>query len=220
MPEVPVSDDLYKGFGDNTGTDVVLDFGSGGDVVDMRPFSTDDVYISREDFDSSGTEESLQIVTGLTSQVIIAGHFGEYHQYTSQTGQQGRIEKLIFADATFTSTNGLAGTAPLAKATSGKQATLAEAADRLAEEARAQLATMPEPGTLSGSGAGRPEGASKPGSEPAKPLKTDTKHTPATKDAHKKKPATRATHKKKLATKDTHEKKQSTKSAKPRTQRR
>jgi hypothetical protein len=220
MLEVPASDDLYKGFGDNTGTDVVLDFGGGGDVVDMRPFSTDDVYISREDFDSSGTEESLQIVTGLTSQVIIAGHFGEYHQYTSQTGQQGRIEKLIFADATFTSTNGLAGTAPLAKATSGKQATLAEAADRLAEEARAQLATMPEPGTLSGSGAGRPQGASKPGSEPAKPLKTDTKHTPATKDAHKKKPATRATHKKKLATKDTHEKKQSTKSAKPRTQRR
>ena len=136
FPAVPVSNDVFKGFGDNTGTDLVVDFGGSGDVVDLRPFSTNDVYISRRDFDSRGTEESLQIVTGPNSQVILIGHFDEFLEYTSLAGQQGRIEKLIFADATFTSASGLAA----ATASSGKQAELADAADQLAKEAQTLLA--------------------------------------------------------------------------------
>jgi len=188
MPEIPVSNDVYKGFADNTDTDLVFDFGGTKDVLDMRPFSTDDVYISRRDLDNNGTEESLQIVTGPTSQVIVGGHFGPYSTSTSALGQHGHIEKLIFADATFTSANGLAAaTATSATATSGKQAALAEVADRLAEEARTQLAAMPEPGTPSGTSRGGAEGGPKLSGEPAKPhTKADTKHMPATTDPHEK----------------------------------
>jgi hypothetical protein len=226
MPEIPTSNDTYKGFADNTGTVTILDWGGTGDVVDMRPFSTVDVYLSRRDLDSSGTEESLQIVTGPTAQVILGGHFGPYSTYTSALGQQGRIEKLIFADATFTSTNGLATATTLsAAATSGKQATLAEAADRLAEKARAQLAAMPEPGARSGSGGAGAESGPKPAGEPAKPRKAHTKHTSATKAPHEKKPSTKTPktpreHKHATKTKAPHETKHATKVAKPRTHRR
>ena len=58
LPDVPVSNDIFKGFGDNTGTDLVFDLGGTKDVVDMRPFSTDDVYISR--FDADPTSWSNQ----------------------------------------------------------------------------------------------------------------------------------------------------------------
>jgi len=202
LPELPASNDIFKGFGDNTGTDVVIDFGGTRDVLDMRPFSTNDVYISRRDFDSNGTEESLQIVTGPTSQVIVVGHFGEFLQHTSKLGQQGRIEKLIFADATFTSANGLvAATVSSARATSGKQATLVEAADQLAEEARAHLAAMPKPGTRGGSSGRADEGGPKPGGEPAKANEADTKQTVATKAPHEKKHAKKSTREKKQAPK-------------------
>ena len=190
-PELPVSNDRYKGFADNTGGDYVYDWGGTGDVVDLRPFSTKDVYISRRDFDNNGTEETLQIVTGPTAQVILAGHYGALSG-TTETGQQGRIEKLIFADATVTSANGLAAaTALSAKTTSGKQATLAEAADRLAEEARAQIAAMPVPGTRGDSGEGADKRGSKPAGEPAKPHKADTKSTPDAKAPRDKKQATK-----------------------------
>jgi hypothetical protein len=224
-PELPVSNDRYKGFADNTGGDYVYDWGGTGDVVDLRPFSTKDVYISRRDFDNNGTEETLQIVTGPTAQVILAGHYGALSG-TTETGQQGRIEKLIFADATFTSTNGLAAATTLsAAATSGKQATLAEAADRLAEKARAQLAAMPEPGARSGSGGAGAESGPKPAGEPAKPRKAHTKHTSATKAPHEKKPSTKTPktpreHKHATKTKAPHETKHATKVAKPRTHRR
>ena len=220
MPEIPVSNDVYKGFADNTGTDFVFDFGGTKDVLDMRPLSTDDVYLSRRDLDASGTEESLQIVTGPTAQVILGGHFGPYSTYTSALGQQGSIEKLIFADVTFTSADGLAAaTASSAQATSGKQAALAEAADRLAEEAHTQLAAMPEPGTRGSSGEGGDERGPKPAGEPAKPHKADTKHTTTTKAPHEKKPDTKATREKKHAAKNTHKKKHATEATKPRTQR-
>ena len=228
-PDVPVSNDIFKGFGDNTGTDLVFDFGGTGDVVDLRPFSTDDVYIGRSDADANGTEESLQIVTGPTSQVIVGGHFGEYRQHTSRFNMQGRIEKLIFADATFTSTNGLAAaTVSSAAATSGKQAALADAADRLAEEARAYLVEMPESGTRRASGAGADEGGPTPAGEPAKANKADTKHTLATKAPHEKKHAKKSTRekkqgakskasdKKKHAAKAAREKKHTTEATKPR----
>jgi hypothetical protein len=233
FPELPVSNDIFKGFGDNTGTDLLFDFGGSGDVVDMRPFSTADVYLSRRDFDARGSEESLQIVTGPTSQVILIGHFSEFLDYTSRFNMQGRIEKLIFADTTITSAKGLAAApAASAKTTSGKQATLAEAADRLAEEAGAHLAEMPEPGTRRGSESGGDEGGLKPGGEPAKTHKADTKQTTVTKappekkqatktkSRHEKQQATKASREKKPATKATHEQKSAAKAAKPRAQRR
>jgi hypothetical protein len=61
------------------------------------------------DLDGNGsTRESLQIVTGTSTQVIVLGHFGEFGDYTSRTGQQGRIESLVFSDGTF-SGEGTAG---------------------------------------------------------------------------------------------------------------
>jgi hypothetical protein len=154
LPELPASNDTYKGFASNTGTDVVQDWG-GADVLDLRPLSTEDIYLSRinADSDTNGTEESLQIVTGASAQLVLAGHYGPYLDSTSSFGQQGQIETLIFADATFTSASGLsAATAAPTEARSGKQAKLAEAADGLAEEARKLLAKAPEPGRLGADG--------------------------------------------------------------------
>ena len=192
-PEIPGSNDTYKGFADNTGTDFIFDW-SGTDVVDLRPLSTEDVYLSRLDFDGNGTEESLQIVTGPTAQVILGGHFGPYSTYTSAFGQQGRIEKLIFADATFTNSAGLSSVmAASVEATSGKPAELADAADRLAEEARKLLAEQPEPGSLADRGSGGRDVGPEPGGEPAKHHKADKKHKHATKATHEKKHATKGT---------------------------
>jgi hypothetical protein len=222
LPELPVSNDIFKGFGDNTGTDLVLDWGGAKDVVDLRPFSTDDVSISRRDFDANGTEESLQIVTGPISQVIVAGHFREFRDYTSRSNMQGRIETLIFADTTFTAASGLAtATAFSAEAASGTQATLAEAVDQLAEDARALLAAMPEPGTRSGSGEGANERGPKPAGEPAQRHAADTKHAPGAKASDEKKQGTKTMprHEKQQATKAPREKKhatQATRAAKPR----
>ena len=160
----------------------------------MRPFSTDDVYFSRRDFDANGTEESLQVVTGPTAQVILGGHFGPLSTYTSAFGQQGRIEKLIFADATFTNSAGLSSVmAASVEATSGKQAELADAANRLAEEARKLLAEQPEPGSLADRGRGGRDVGPEPGGEPAKHQKADKKHKHATKATHEKKHATKGT---------------------------
>jgi hypothetical protein len=74
-PEIPVSDDVYQGFATNTGSDFVQDFGGNGDVLDLRPYATGDVFATAIDFDhdANGTMESLQIVTGLTGQIIILG---------------------------------------------------------------------------------------------------------------------------------------------------
>jgi hypothetical protein len=217
-PEIPASNDTYKGFADNTGTDVVQDWG-GTDVVDMRPLSTEGVYISRGDFDGNGTKESLQIVISPTAQVVLVGHYGPYLYFTDTYDQQGRIEKLIFADATFTTSTGLSSAMTTSvEATSGKQAELAAVADRLAEEARTQLAAMPEPGARSGSGGAGVEGGPRPGGESAKRHKADTKQTTVTKAPPEKKQATKTKprREKKHATKATHEKKPATKAAKPR----
>jgi hypothetical protein len=208
-PEIPASNDTYKGFADNTGTVTIVDWG-GSDTVDLRPLATADVYLSRGDFDGNGTKEGLQIVISPTAQVFLIGHYGPYLNFTRDYGQQGRIEKVIFADATFTTSTGLSSAMTASvETTSGKQAELAAAADRLAEEARAQLATMPEPGTRSGSVGGGDEGGPKLSGEPAKPHKADTKHTSATTDPHEKKPSPKGSHEQKQTTKTraSHEKK-------------
>ena len=133
-PEIAPSDDVYKGFADNTGTDQVGDWGGTADVLDMRPFRTDEVYLDAIDLIAGGGDDSLQIVTGPQAQVTVIGHFGS-GMFASQGG---RIEQIIFADETITDAE-LLSTASVASL-SPKQQRLAEAAPRLAREARAQLA--------------------------------------------------------------------------------
>jgi Ca2+-binding RTX toxin-like protein len=106
-PDLPVSSDVFKGFESNNGTDRVHDFGGAADVVDLRPFSSSNVYVAPVDADGNGTLESLQIGTSPSAQVVIAGHFSAYLDYTSTYGQQGRVESLVFSDGTF---SGLGGT--------------------------------------------------------------------------------------------------------------
>ncbi len=96
-------------------------------MVDLRPFSSSNVYVAPVDADSdpNGTLESLQIVTSSSAQVVIAGHFSEYQDYTSTFGQQGRVESLVFSDGTFSGLGGVAG----ASATTGATSEAAEASD-------------------------------------------------------------------------------------------
>jgi hypothetical protein len=146
-PELPVSNDTFKGLNQNTGTISVFDWGGSGDVLDLRPFGAGDVYLDAIDVDGdpAGTKESLQIVTGGTSQVVVYGHFGDIAGLTSATGQHGRIERLIFADGTF---SGASGVSTSKQSLTRKQAKLAEAAPRLVAEARRLAAEAPPAGDL------------------------------------------------------------------------
>lgn len=137
-PEIPASDDTYMGFNFNTGTDTIRDWG-GNDVVDMRPFSSTDVVMTaiNGDSDVDGTKESLQIAmkNDPNVKVVINAHFGPYYPLSSQEGMDGRIEKLIFADVTYTAKNPLNLERTLAvEETRGKEAGPANEADQLAAE--------------------------------------------------------------------------------------
>jgi hypothetical protein len=106
-PAIPASNDTYVGFNGNTGTDIIKDWG-GTDVVDMRPFSSSSVTMKAIDDDgSNGTEESLEITWNFDTnvKVLIRGHFGPYDPDSSQTSMDGHIEKIIFADVTYTDKN-------------------------------------------------------------------------------------------------------------------
>jgi len=144
-PELPASDDTYKGFGQNSGTITVGDYGGAGDVVDLRPLASGDVYLAAVDFDldGSGVKESLQIVFGPSSQVLILGHFSEFSTYTADYGQHGQVETVLFADGPVNA----GAAAASAQALSPKQRRLAKAAPGLAEEARRDLKDAPAPGT-------------------------------------------------------------------------
>ena len=56
---------------------------------------------------SNGTKESLEIAWNFNPniKVVINGHFGPYDPLSSQSGMNGRIEKLIFADVIYTTKN-------------------------------------------------------------------------------------------------------------------
>jgi len=137
-PEIAASNDIYKDFADNTGTDTIADYGGEKDVLDMRPFSIEDVAINAIDFDLNGTVESLQIVTSATSQVIVLGQFGDVFDQEAKSNLHGQIETIRFADAAFSTASALRNLAITStEAPSGKQAELAAAADGLAKEARA-----------------------------------------------------------------------------------
>jgi hypothetical protein len=160
-PDIPASNDVYKGFASNTGTDIIQDWGGNGDVLDLRPFATTDVFataIDLVDVESSTPFESLQIVTGLTGQIIIVGQFGDVPN-TAVNNYHGHIETIRFADKTFSTTSALQSmTVASTAARSGKQARLAEAAEGLAEEARALVATNDPLGLLRVSGDQRSQG--------------------------------------------------------------
>ena len=100
FPSIPDSDDTYKGFSSNTGTDYVIDYGGAADVVDLKPFESTDVYVDAVDVNNNATDESLRLITGKNAdgsnvEAIIVGYFANYY-----TGQEGKIEEIRFADDT------------------------------------------------------------------------------------------------------------------------
>jgi hypothetical protein len=106
-PAIPASNDSYMGFSSNTGTDTIRDHG-GTDVVDLRPTSSSSVTMARIDSDGeNGTEESLQIAWNFDPgrKVVINGQYGPFDPLSSLQGMDGHIEKLIFADVTYTDKN-------------------------------------------------------------------------------------------------------------------
>jgi hypothetical protein len=119
-PAIPASNDTYVGFNNNTGRDTIRDWG-GTDVVDMRPISSTAVIMTRIDDDGpSGTEESLQIAmqNDPDAIVVINGHYGPFDPFSSSSSMDGHIEKLIFADVTYTDKN-----PPVVESTGAGQAT-------------------------------------------------------------------------------------------------
>jgi hypothetical protein len=106
---IPASNDTYVGFNpnSNTGTDTIRDWG-GTDVVDLRPMSSSSVTITRINADGeNGTNESLEIAwnSDTNIKVVIAGYYGPYDPQSSFSSMDGHIEKLIFADVTYTDKN-------------------------------------------------------------------------------------------------------------------
>jgi hypothetical protein len=101
---IPPSNDTYVGFGNNIGRDTIRDWG-GTDVVDLRPTSSTSVTMTKRDDDgTNGTKESLEITWNSNSnrQVVINGHYGPFDPLSSDSSMDGHIEKLIFADVTYT----------------------------------------------------------------------------------------------------------------------
>lgn len=94
-PAIPVSDDTYKSFTSNTGTDYVIDFGGTADVVDLKEYESSEVYVDTVDVDNNGTEESLRLTMPDNTEVIVVGYFTNYY-----TGQEGKIEEIRFSDDT------------------------------------------------------------------------------------------------------------------------
>ena len=93
---LPASDDVYRGFAAGPGTDIVVDWGGGADVLDLRPWESSDVHVDTYSYGGSGPN-SL-IVSNGDRGVIVFGHFAPVG------GQEnGTMEKIVFADETITS---------------------------------------------------------------------------------------------------------------------
>ncbi|MBA3471615.1 MAG: M10 family metallopeptidase C-terminal domain-containing protein [Rubrobacter sp.] len=95
FPAIPVSNDTYKSFSANTGTDYVTDYGGTLDIVDLKEYESSEVYVDTIDLNNSGTEESLQLTMPNDTEVIVVGYFINYY-----SGQEGKIEEIRFADDT------------------------------------------------------------------------------------------------------------------------
>jgi hypothetical protein len=146
-PGLPASNDVFKGF-ENTGNNRVYDWGGTADVLDMRPFSSSEVYVDALDLDSNGTKESLQIVyrnsTGATVQVLVVGHFGAYSYFTSDSGQQGRIEQLVFSDGTFSGESEVGSGTASASAASSEEASANDTVEGLISASKERAKTTKE----------------------------------------------------------------------------
>lgn len=92
---IPVSNDTYKSFTANTGTDYVTDYGGTADVVDLKEYESSGVYVDKIDLDKDGTEESFSLTMPDNTKVILVGYFSKYGE-----GQEGKIEEIRFADDT------------------------------------------------------------------------------------------------------------------------
>ncbi len=95
FPAIPVSNDIYKSFSANTGTDYVTDYGGTADVIDLKEYESSEVYVDTADLNNNGTEESLLLTMPDNTEVIVVGYFINYY-----TGQEGKIEEIRFADDT------------------------------------------------------------------------------------------------------------------------
>ena len=74
----------------------------------MRPISSTAVVMTAIDDDGPNeTIESLQIEmkNDANVKVVINGYYGPFEPYSSDSGMDGHIEKLIFADVTYTDKN-------------------------------------------------------------------------------------------------------------------
>ena len=102
----PASDEVYSGLGESGQWAVMLD-GGGTDVANLKPYTTGQVDLVRFDGDADGTPESLVILTGQQSGIII----GDANNTRNTPGLQldGRIEKVVFKDKTVSSTKLMAG---------------------------------------------------------------------------------------------------------------
>lgn len=103
FPVQAASDDTYKGFASSLGTDTVVDWGGAADRLDLRPLEASDVYLDAFDHDGSGADDSLRILTNSTSSVSVIGHFAAIPGLQLKNGS-GRIEQIVFADETVTTT--------------------------------------------------------------------------------------------------------------------
>lgn len=95
FPAIPVSNDTYKSFSANTGTDYVIDYGGTNDLIDLRAYESYEVYVDAIDLNNNGTEESLRLTLPNDSEIIVVGYFTNYY-----TGQEGKIEEIRFSDDT------------------------------------------------------------------------------------------------------------------------
>jgi Ca2+-binding RTX toxin-like protein len=103
-PQAP-SDDTYKGFTAGTGgNDSIADWGGTGDVLDLRPLESSDVYFDAFDNDGNNANDSLRMVissnaTSVTTSVTVIGHFAP----VLLDQDNGRMEQIIFSDGVVTS---------------------------------------------------------------------------------------------------------------------
>ena len=127
-----MSDDTYKGFTSSSGTDYVVDWGGSADTIDLRSFDSSEVYFDAVDLNGNGTNESLLLLTGDNSGVIVVGHFIDYY-----AGQEGHVEQIMFADGTFSTDEVQAQAKASSSAAADRNDKRAEAAKKLVSKAKA-----------------------------------------------------------------------------------
>ena len=104
LPDLPASNDTYKGFTSSTGFDQVFDYGGAADKLDLRPLESSDVSFNRFDGDSNGSSESLRILISGTTRVDVYGHFAPVEGTCCVFPlENGRMEQIIFSNETITS---------------------------------------------------------------------------------------------------------------------